>query len=318
MYVPDRVLSNHDLEKIVDTSDEWIRTRTGIVERRIGGESETSAYMGARAARQALSRAGITPDEVDLIICATITPDMLFPSTASIIQTEIGAYNAACFDMEAACAGFIYAVQIGAQFLYSGAYKTILVIGSEKMSCLLDWSDRNTCVLFGDGAGAAVLRLDETGTRRGLIGARLGADGRYGHILSFPGGGSKIPATVESVQRGEHFLKMAGSEVYKQAVLRMQQSASGVLEEAGISARDIKLLIPHQANRRIIQALTDRLELRDDQVFINLDKYGNTSAASVIMALHEAVEQGRLERGDLFMFVAFGAGLSWASALLEY
>jgi 3-oxoacyl-[acyl-carrier-protein] synthase-3 len=318
MYVPDRVLNNHDLEKIVDTSDEWIRTRTGIVERRIGEASETSGTMGAHAARQALERAGIAPQEVDLVICATITPDMPFPSTASVIQAELGAFNAACFDMEAACAGFIYALQIGAQFLYSGTYDTVLVIGAEKMSSVLDWSDRNTCVLFGDGAGAAVLRRDETGTRRGLISTILGADGRYGSILSVPGGGSKLPPTVETVQRGEHFLKMSGAEVYKQAVLRMQQAASGALKEAGVAAGDLKLLIPHQANRRIIQALVDRLGLRDDQVFINLDRYGNTSAASVIMALHEAVEQGALKRGDLFMFAAFGAGLSWAASLMEY
>ena len=315
-YVPEKVITNADLEKMVDTSDEWITTRTGIKERRIAAETEYTSDMAAKAALLAMERGNITADQIDLIIVATITPDMLFPSTAALVQKQIGARNAAAFDIEAACSGFIYALEIGQQFIMSRTYETVLVVGAEKLSTIVDWKDRNTCVLFGDGAGAAILqhRTDA----HGLLTACMGAEGDKAELLCMPGGGSRCPATAESVAGGLHFLRMDGKETFKNAVTAMLTAGKEALRRCEIDISQIKCVIPHQANRRIIDAVGERLGVQPDQLFVNLDKYGNTSAASVAIALDEAVQQGRIQRGDLVLLVVFGAGLTWAAAVIEW
>ncbi len=315
-YVPQRVLTNADLEKIVDTTDDWITSRTGIRERRTAAEDEYTSTMGIAAARIALERAGVDAADLDLIIVATITPDMPFPATACIAQQELGATKAAAFDLEAACTGFLYALEIGRQFIDNGTYQNVLIIGAEKLSSIIDWKDRNTCVLFGDGAGAAVLQ--RRADARGVLATRLGSDGGKADILAMPGGGCRQPATVDSVNERIHFLKMEGKEVFKNAVNAMTDAAKEVLERSGVSIEDIKCIIPHQANQRIISAVGERLGTRDDQVFVNLHKYGNTSAASIAIALDEAVSTGRVERGDLILIIAFGAGLTWGATVLEW
>ena len=315
-YVPERILTNADLEKIVDTTDEWITTRTGIKERRLAAEDEFTSDMAARAAERAMEKAGITADQIDLIIVATITPDMLFPSTAALVQNKIGARKAAAFDIEAACSGFIYALEIGQQFIMTRTYETVLVIGAERLSSIVNWKDRNTCVLFGDGAGAAILQ--HRPDAHGLLTACMGADGDKAMLLCMPGGGSRIPATTDSVEAGLHHLQMDGKETFKNAVNAMLGAAKEALRRCEIDISQIKLVIPHQANRRIIDAVGERLGVKPDQVFVNVDKYGNTSAASVAIALDEAVAQGRLQRGDLALLVVFGAGLTWAAAVIEW
>ena len=315
-YVPERILTNAELEKIVDTTDEWITTRTGIKERRLAAEGEFTSDMAAHAARRAMEKAGITADQIDLIIVATITPDMLFPSTAALVQNKLGARKAAAFDIEAACSGFIYAMEIGQQFIMSRTYETVLVIGAERLSSIVNWKDRNTCVLFGDGAGAAILQ--HRPDAHGLLTACMGADGDKAMLLCMPGGGSRIPATTDSVEAGLHHLQMDGKETFKNAVNAMLGAAKEALRRCEIDISQIKLVIPHQANRRIIDALGERLGVKADQVFVNVDKYGNTSAASVAIALDEAVTQGRLQRGDLALLVVFGAGLTWAAAVIEW
>jgi 3-oxoacyl-[acyl-carrier-protein] synthase-3 len=315
-YVPDRVLSNADLENIVDTTDEWITSRTGIKERRMAAEGEHTSTMAAHAARRALERAELDAADLDLIIVATITPDMPFPATACIVQQQLGATKAAAFDLEAACSGFIYALEIGHSFIASGVYENILIIGAEKLSSIIDWKDRNTCVLFGDGAGAAVLQRREGA--RGVLATRLGSDGTKADILAMPGGGCRQPATVDSVNARIHFLKMEGKEVYKAAVNAMTAAAREVLERSGLGIEDIKCIIPHQANQRIISAIGDRLGAREGQVFVNLHKYGNTSAASVAVALDEVVRSGKIQRGDKILIIAFGAGLTWGATVLEW
>ena len=315
-YVPERVLTNADLEKIVDTTDDWITSRTGIRERRTAAEDEYTSTMGIAAARIALKRAGVGAADLDLIIVATITPDMPFPATACIVQQELGAAKAAAFDLEAACTGFLYALEIGRQFIDNGTYQNVLIIGAEKLSSIIDWKDRNTCVLFGDGAGAAVLQ--RRAGSHGVLATRLGSDGGKADILAMPGGGCRQPATVDSVNERIHFLKMEGKEVFKNAVNAMTGAAREVLERSGVDIEDIKCIIPHQANQRIISAVGERLGTRDDQVFVNLDKYGNTSAASVAVALDEAVSTDRVERGDLILIIAFGAGLTWGATVLEW
>ena len=313
-YVPERILTNAELEKIVDTTDEWITTRTGIKERRLAAEGEFTSDMAAHAARRAMEKAGITADQIDLIIVATITPDMLFPSTAALVQNKLGARKAAAFDIEAACSGFIYAMEIGQQFIMSRTYETVLVIGAERLSSIVNWKDRNTCVLFGDGAGAAILQ--HRPDAHGLLTACMGADGDKAMLLCMPGGGSRIPATTDSVEAGLHHLQMDGKETFKNAVNAMLGAAKEALRRCEIDISQIKLVIPHQANRRIIDALGERLGVKADQVFVNVDKYGNTSAASVAIALDEAVTQGRLQRGDLALLVVFGAGLTWAAEVI--
>ena len=315
-YVPERVLTNADLEKIVNTSDEWIITRTGIKERRMADEGEHTSTMAVKAAHRALEQAGLAAADLDLIVVATITPDMPFPATACLVQRELGANKAAAFDLEAACSGFIYAIEIGRAFIASGVYENILIIGAEKLSSIIDWEDRNTCVLFGDGAGAAVLQRREGA--RGVLATRLGSDGTKADILAMPGGGSRRPATVDSVNERIHFLKMEGKEVFKAAVNAMTGAAKDVLERSGVGIEDIKCIIPHQANQRIISAIGERLGAREDQVFVNLQKYGNTSAASVAVALDEALQSGKIERGDKILIVAFGAGLTWGATVLEW
>jgi len=315
-YVPEKVMTNADLEKIVDTTDEWITTRTGIRQRRIAAEDEHTSDLGAKAAKIALERAGVKPEEVDLVVVATLTPNMLFPSTACLVQEKIGAVNAAAFDVEAACSGFIYALEIGQQFIMSRTYDTVLVIGAEKLSSIIDWQDRNTCVLFGDGAGAAVLQNRESA--HGLLTACMGADGSKAGLLSMPGGGSQIPASVDSVNNRLHYLRMDGKETFKNAVNAMCTAAREALARCELDISQIKCIIPHQANQRIISAVGDRLGASEDQVFVNVDKFGNTSAASVAIALDEAVETGRIQRGDLILMVVFGAGLTWGAAIIEW
>jgi len=315
-YVPERILTNGELEKMVDTSDEWITTRTGIKERRLAAENEFTSDMAARAAERALEKAAITPEQVDLIIVATITPDMPFPNTACLVQQKIGARRAAAFDIEAACSGFIFALEIGQQFIMSRTYETVLVIGAERLSSIVNWKDRNTCVLFGDGAGAAILQ--HRPDAHGLLTACMGADGDKAMLLCMPGGGSRIPATIESVEAGLHHLQMDGKETYKNAVTAMHNAALEALRRCEVDISQIKLVIPHQANRRIIDAVAERLAVKPGQMFVNLDKFGNTSAASVAIALDEAVTQGLLQRGDLVLMVVFGAGLTWAAAVIEW
>jgi 3-oxoacyl-[acyl-carrier-protein] synthase-3 len=314
--MPPNVLSNHDLEQLVDTSDEWITTRTGIKERHIAAENEYTSDLGAEAARRAMKMANITADQIDLIIVATITPDMPFPSTACLIQHKLGAKRAAAFDLEAACSGFIYALEIGQQFIMSRTYETVLVIGAEKLSSITDWKDRNTCVLFGDGAGAAILQNRQGA--HGLLTAVMGADGGKADLLFMPGGGSRCPATVDSLDKRLHFLRMEGKETFKNAVQAMQTAAEEALSRCEINVSQIKCIIPHQANRRIIDAVGERLGAKPEQLFVNVDKFGNTSAASVGIALDEAVSSGRVQRGDLILLVVFGAGLTWGAAVIEW
>jgi 3-oxoacyl-[acyl-carrier-protein] synthase-3 len=315
-YVPSKILTNHDLEKMVETSDEWITTRTGIKERRLAGENEWTSHMAAHAAEKAMKMAGVTAAEIDLIIIATITPDMPFPATACLVQEKIGAKNAAAFDIEAACSGFIYALEVGQQFIMSRTYDTVLVIGAEKLSSIVDWTDRNTCVLFGDGAGAAVLQNRENS--HGLLTAVMGADGEKGELLYMPAGGSRCPATKSSVDARLHYLRMDGKQAFKNAVQAMESAAKEALARCELDVTKIKCIIPHQANQRIIDAVAERLGAGPEQLFVNLDKYGNTSAASVAIALDEAVTSGRVSQGDLILLVVFGAGLTWGAAVIEW
>jgi 3-oxoacyl-[acyl-carrier-protein] synthase III len=315
-YVPAKVLTNADLEKMVETSDDWITSRTGIKERHIAAEGEFTSDLGTEAARRAMKMAGVTADQIDLIIVATITPDMPFPSTACLVQHKLGAKRAAAFDLEAACSGFIYALEIGQQFIMSRTYETVLVIGAEKLSSITDWTDRNTCVLFGDGAGAAILQNRQGA--HGLLTAVMGADGSKANLLFMPGGGSRCPATVNSLNARQHFLRMEGKETFKNAVQAMQTAAEEALRRCEITISQIKCIIPHQANRRIIDAVGERLGAKPEQLFVNVNKFGNTSAASVGIALDEAVSTGRVQRGDLILLVVFGAGLTWGAAVIEW
>jgi 3-oxoacyl-[acyl-carrier-protein] synthase III len=315
-YVPSKILTNHDLEKMVETSDDWIITRTGIKERRIAAENEWTSHMAAKAAEKAMKMAGITAAEIDLIIIATITPDMPFPATACLVQEMIGAKRAAAFDIEAACSGFIFGLEVGQQFIMSRTYNTVLVIGAEKLSSIVDWSDRNTCVLFGDGAGAAILQNRDDS--HGLLTAVMGADGEKGDLLVMPGGGSRCPATKASVDARLHYLRMDGKQAFKSAVQAMESAAREAMARCELDITKIKCVIPHQANRRIIDAVAERLGAKPEQLFVNLEKYGNTSAASVAIALDEAVSSGRLSRGDLILLVVFGAGLTWGAAVIEW
>jgi len=315
-YVPEKILTNADLEKMVDTSDEWITSRTGIRQRRLAAPGEFTSHMGAKAALRAMKKGGITPEQLDLIIVATITPDMPFPATACLVQQQLGAYRAAAFDIEAACSGFIYALEIGQQFIMSRTYDTILVIGAEKLSSIVDWKDRNTCVLFGDGAGAAILQ--NRANAHGLLTACMGADGNKAGLLDMPGGGCRCPATAESVAARLHFLRMEGKETFKNAVNAMITAAQESLRRCELDISRIQCIIPHQANQRIIEAVGERLGAKPEQVFVNLDKYGNTSAASVAIALDEVVESGRVQRGDLILLIVFGAGLTWGAAVIEW
>jgi 3-oxoacyl-(acyl-carrier-protein) synthase III len=314
--VPEKILTNADLSRMVDTSDEWITTRTGIKERRIAGKEEFTSDMAAKAALKAIKQAKISPTEINLILVATATPDMLFPATACFVQKKIGATNAACLDISAACAGFLFGVEIAQQFITSHTHDTVLVIGAEKLTSITNWTDRNTCVLFGDGAGAAILR--HRGSAHGVISTHIGSDGQYTDILFMPGGGSRYPITRENVDLNLVTIHMTGKEVYKQAVTAMLRAAKKALEQAGLSIHDIACVIPHQANVRIIDAIADRLGISRDKMFVNLDRYGNTSAAAVAIALDEANRSGRIKSGDYILMVVFGGGLTWASTIIEW
>jgi 3-oxoacyl-[acyl-carrier-protein] synthase III len=315
-YVPERILSNADLEKMVDTTDDWIMSRTGIRERRLASPEEATSDLGTKAALVAMQRAGVTAEQIDLIIVATITPDMGFPATACLVQRKIGARRAAAFDLEAACSGFIYALEIGQQFIMSHTYQTVLVIGAEKLSAIVNWQDRNTCVLFGDGAGAAILQ--NRPHAHGLLTVCMGADGNKSGLIAMPGGGSLHPASMQTVVSRLHYLHMEGKEVFKNAVTAMCTAAEEALRRCEVDISQIHCIIPHQANRRIIDAVAQRLGAKPEQLFINLEKYGNTSAASVAIALDEAVQAGRIQRGDLVLLVVFGAGLTWGAAVIEW
>jgi len=301
---------------VVDTTEEWITSRTGIRERRLAAEHETTSDMAVAAAQRALTAAGVSADQVDLIIVATITPDMQFPSTACLVQHRLGAQRAAAFDLGAACSGFVYALDVASHFVASHTYNTVLVIGAEKMSSVVDWTDRNTCVLFGDGAGAAVLQ--NRPNAHGLLTTCLGSDGGKASLLELPGGGSSCPATADTVAKRLHFLRMDGKETFKNAVNAMVAATHEALNRCGVTVAEVKCIIPHQANQRIMSAVAERIGAREDQLFVNVDRYGNTSAASVAIALDEAVAQGRILRGDLVLMVVFGAGLTWGAALIEW
>jgi len=318
-YMPERVLTNLDLEKLVETSDEWITSRTGIKERRIAAADEATSDLASAAARQAMEMAGVTAEDLDLIIVATVTPDMFFPSTACFVQKKIGATKAVCFDISAACSGFLYALQTARHFLNGGPRKTALVIGAEKLSTLINWGDRNTCVLFGDGAGAAIIRCDESADAQGrVLSSFMGSDGNLADLLKVPGGASAMPITPENAASRPNTIHMEGRETFKHAVTRMLQASEQALREAGLTAADVDLVIPHQANARIITAIADRLGVPPEKTFMNLDKYGNTSAATIPVALDEANRGGRLKKGDIILLVAFGGGFTWASTVLRW
>lgn len=316
-YLPEKVLTNADLEKMVDTSDEWITSRTGIRERRMAAKGEFTSHLATNAARKALEQAQLDPADVELIIVATITPDTLTPATACYVQSQLGSTKAVAFDISAACSGFLYSMKIAKRLISDGAFKNALIIGAEKLSAFIDWEDRNTCVLFGDGAGAAVLRPSQEGEGN-IIATDIGTDGEQTHLLNIPGGGSACPITIENADQHLASLAMLGKEVFKHAVTRMRDSANRVIERAGWSPEEIKLVVPHQANLRIIDAIANRLAVPSERVFTNLQKYGNTSAAAVAIALDEAHREGKFERGDKIVLVVFGAGLTWAAAAIEW
>ena len=315
-YVPERVLTNRDLEQMVETSDEWIRTRTGIRERRIAAADEATSDMATKAALAAMQQAEVAPEEIDLIVVATVTPDMFFPATACWVQKKIGAVHAACFDISAACSGFLYAMEIAQQFISTHVYNTVLIIGADKLSSIVNWSDRNTCVLFGDGAGAAILR--NRADSHGVIATHMGSDGEFTDILFMPGGGSRFPTTPENLHQKLNTIKMLGKETYKQAVTAMTNAADRALEAAGLKYDDIACVIPHQANMRIIEAIAHRMNLPIEKFHVNLEKYGNTSAAAVAIALDEAHRTGRFRIGDYILLVVFGGGLTWASSVIQW
>jgi len=318
MYVPKKVLTNFDLEKTLDTSDEWIRTRTGIRERRIAGEGESSSTLAAQAGNQALNSAGVAPEEVDLIIVCTSTPDILFPSTACFVQKEIGAVNAAAYDISAVCSGFVFGLSIAEQYLKSGRYRYVLVIGSETNSRIVDWTDRSTCILFGDGAGAALLKRTESDGSGGLLSSHIYSDGGKSDLIIVPGGIGKTGVSCKSVEAGDYFIKMLGNATFKVAVKRMVEVSQEALEFNGFTHKDVDLVVPHQANRRIMDAVTKKLGIPADRIFINIDKYGNTSAASIPIALHEAWSEERIAPGNLVLLPVIGAGLTWGAALIRW
>jgi len=316
-YVPEQVLTNKDLEKIVETTDEWIMSRTGIQERRILGEGKGSSFMGALAAKVALENAGVTPEEIELIVVATVTPDMFFPSTACLIQHEIGAKNAWGVDVNGACTGFVYAVAMGAQFIESGRYRKVLVVGADKMSAITDYTDRNTCVLFGDAAGAVVLEPSED-PNLGIIDYILKSDGSGQNFLYMKGGGSLHPATHETIDKKLHYIYQDGRTVFKFAVTGMADITEEIVKKHNLKGADVKLFIPHQANLRIIDAAAQRVKLSPEQVLINIEKYGNTTAATIPLGLSEAYLDGKLKKGDIVVFAAFGAGFTWGSMLIRW
>jgi 3-oxoacyl-[acyl-carrier-protein] synthase-3 len=316
MAVPEKVLTNSDLEKIVDTSDEWIVSRTGIRERRIADAHESTATLAADAAIRALEVANLHPGDLDMIILSTSSPDFIFPSTACLVQDQIGAVKAAAFDLLAACTGFVYAINLGSQAIKSNGANNVLVIGSETLSRLVNWKDRNTCILFGDGAGAFVMQASEE--PGGVMSAVLRSDGSGGDLLSLPAGGSRHPASMQTLYDGLHYIRMNGREVFRFATRVMAEASLQTVEAANLTMDDISLVIPHQANLRIIEAAARGLDIPMEQVMVNLDRYGNTSTASIPIATIEAIEQGRLNPGEKTVLVAFGSGLTWGAALIDW
>ena len=314
-YGPQRVMTNADLEKMVETSDEWIRTRTGIAQRRIAAEGENTSDLSVKAAQAALADAKLKPTDLDLIVVATMTPDMPCPATACIVQAKLGAPQAAAIDVAAACSGFVYGLVIGQQFVATGTFKHVLVVGAEILSRVVDWKDRSTCVLFGDGAGAAVIGATERGR---ILSLHLGCDGTKTDLLKVPGGGVAQPASEQSVRERAHFLKMNGTEVFKHAVRQMAEAAHKAIERAGVKPEQIACVVPHQANIRIIQAVVERAGIPLEKVYLNVERYGNMSAASTIVAFCEAVREGKIKKGDYALLVAFGAGLTWGSVVLKW
>lgn len=315
-YLPEEILTNQKLESLINTSDEWISSRTGIKERRIASSEEATSDLAVQAASKALKSANISPEEIDLIIVATLSPDMQFPSTACIVQHKLGLKNAVAFDIEAACSGFIFAMSIAEQYLKNNTYKTALVIGAEIFSRIIDWQDRNTCVLFGDGAGAVILRKVEN--NYGIISINMGSDGSGADLLKIPAGGSLIPTSINSVENKLHFIKMNGKEIYKFATNSVVNSLKIELDKRKIKTSEIDLLIPHQANIKIIECIADKLSLSADKVFVNLEKYGNTSAASIPIAICEAYDNKKLCKNDLVILIGFGAGLNWGSVIYRW
>jgi 3-oxoacyl-[acyl-carrier-protein] synthase-3 len=315
-YLPEKVLTNSDLEKMVDTSDEWITERTGIKERRIAEEDQSASDLAVEASKLAIERAALKADDIDMIIVATVTGDMPFPSTACFLQDKLNAVNAVGFDINAACSGFIYALYIADSFIKSGIHERILVVGTEILSKITDWEDRTTCIIFGDGAGAVV--LEPTFEERGILSTHIASDGKMWELLNMPGGGSRNPASMDTIKQGMHYIKMKGNETFKIAVRTLEDLVLKTLEENMLEPSQLSLLIPHQANLRIIQATADRLGIPLSKVIINLDRYGNTSAASIPIALDEAVTSGKVKEEDYLLLEAFGGGLTWASALIKW
>jgi 3-oxoacyl-[acyl-carrier-protein] synthase-3 len=319
-YLPEKIRTNAEIEKLVDTNDEWIRTRTGIEERRIAAADETASTMAIQAAEKALATAGVDGRDLDAIVLATISPDYIFPNTAALIQHHFQCRQAFCFDLSAACAGFVSSLEVGFSLMRSfpQKYRNVLVCGSDKLSVIVDWTDRNTCILFGDGAGCAVLQNDGSDAPDSILASSLHADGGYTDVLRITAGGSYMPASIESVQGRKHFVYMEGRETFKLAVNGMVSSSEEVLAQAGITIDQVALVIPHQANLRIMQAVAKRLGIGEDRVFCNIQRYGNTSSASIGIALDEACRSGRIKRGDLVLFTSFGGGLAWGSILIRY
>ncbi|MCL0038541.1 ketoacyl-ACP synthase III [Thermodesulfovibrionales bacterium] len=315
-YLPEKRLTNFDLEKMIDTSDDWITERTGIKERRIAEDGQSTSDLAYEASKNALRQAGLEADDLDLIIVATVTGDMIFPATACLLQNLLSAKKAAAFDINAVCSGFVYGLSVANSFIRAGTYKRILLVGAEIYSRIIDWEDRTTCILFGDGAGAVI--LEATDGDSGIISTRLCSDGSLWEILTLPGGGSKYPPSEETIRKRLHFLKMNGKEIFKAAVKALQTLVDDTLKENNLKPSQLSVLILHQANLRIIQAAAARLGLPMDKVVVNIDKYGNTSAASVPIALDEVVRAGKVKEGDYILLEAFGGGLTWASALIKW
>jgi len=313
---PEGVLTNADLEKLVDTSDEWITTRTGIKQRRKAAPGEYTSQFAVRASQEAIERAGIDPAEIDLILCATVTPDQILPSTACLIQAQLGAHKAAAMDIVAACSGFLYGLSIAGPMIASGQIKYALIIGAELLTRYVDYTDRSTCILFGDGAGAAILGPVETD--RGILAARIRSDGRYEEQLYAPGGGTKSGFTAETIARGDHFFKMKGNEVFKVAVRSMSEISRQVLCEAGLKTEDVDLFIPHQANQRITDAVANALNVEESKVFSNIARHGNTSSASIPIGLDECVETGRIKKDDIVLMASFGGGFTWGGVVMRW
>ena len=317
-YSPERILTNSDLEKLVDTNDEWISTRTGIKERHIASLEETTSTMASEAVKIALAMAKISKEEIDMIVFATVTPDMVFPATSCLLQDLLKIPAAGTMDVSAACSGFLYALSIANAYIVSGMYKNVLVVASETLSRFTDWQDRGTCILFGDGAGAAVVSATEDTDESGFIGFKLGGDGSYRDLLYLPAGGSRFPASFQTINDDMHFIKMEGNSTFKVAVRTMADVMAALLKDKGFTVDDLKLLIPHQANLRIIESVGERLGINKEKVFVNVQKYGNTSAASIPIALTEAYNEGRIQKGDLIGLVAFGGGFTWGATLIRW